>query len=61
MDDVIDPADTRFWIVRGLESCPPSDTWQVRGRALSWVHWFRLAYCVAAQTREHKKRYVDTW
>jgi acetyl-CoA carboxylase carboxyltransferase component len=23
VDDVIDPADTRFWLVRSLEACPP--------------------------------------
>jgi acetyl-CoA carboxylase carboxyltransferase component len=30
IDDVIDPADTRRWLVRGLQSCPPVVGWQER-------------------------------
>ena len=30
VDDVIDPADTRHWILRSMESCPPVEGWQQR-------------------------------
>lgn len=32
VDDVIDPAETRAWIVRGLKSLPPSETRAVKKR-----------------------------
>jgi acetyl-CoA carboxylase carboxyltransferase component len=37
VDDVIDPADTRFWITRSLESCPPTTGWQHREHKKRYV------------------------
>lgn len=36
IDDVIDPAETRAWIVAGLRSLPPSPRWNEASRA-KWV------------------------
>ena len=30
LDDVIDPADTRRWLLAGLRSLPPAPVWTVR-------------------------------
>ena len=36
IDDVIDPADTRRWILRGLKSLPPRDTGKRRTFIDTW-------------------------
>ena len=37
VDEVIDPADTRFWLTRSLESCPPTAGWQERDEKKRYV------------------------
>lgn len=40
VDDVIDPADTRKWLLSGLRSMPPEHrglTWQTRPHKKHWV------------------------
>ena len=37
VDDVIDPASTRTWLGRGLDSCPPVVGWQHREKKKRYV------------------------